>query len=300
MSDIEDDDSEDVAPKLESESGQIVSVEAENFMCHKKFSITFGRNLNFITGANGSGKSAVVAAIQLCLGANARTTGRASNLASFIREGSNDPAIIRVTLHNDGSDAYFPHLYGPKIVIERKIPLKGGATYRLISATNKVISTDGKDIAPILKRFNIYVDNPCCLLTQEDSKKFIQGSDKDKYEFFLKATGLQRTKEELEMGKYLLRCIYYLRLLCIFEHMYLCIICILCIVSERIEETSVQCAIGKDKSKIKLEVVEKLQRELDELKALDKYESFIAEFTANNDVQAGGVISGRGGGQQTS
>ena len=161
MSDFIDDMSdaeeviEDAAPKLESESGQILSVEAENFMCHKKFSITFGRNLNFITGANGSGKSAVVAAIQLCLGANARTTGRASNLASFIREGSNDPAIIRVSLHNNGADRYRPDLYGNVIIIERKIALKGAATFRLMGDNNKVVYNDGKDIPAILKRFNI-------------------------------------------------------------------------------------------------------------------------------------------------
>ena len=60
---------------MKPETGQILSVEAEDFMCHKKFSIKFGRNVNFVTGANGSGKSAIVAAIQLCLGASAKTTG---------------------------------------------------------------------------------------------------------------------------------------------------------------------------------------------------------------------------------
>jgi predicted HTH domain antitoxin len=37
-----------------------------------------------------------------------------------------------------------------------------------------------------LRTFNIYGDNPCCILTQEESKKFIQGQEKEKYEFFLK------------------------------------------------------------------------------------------------------------------
>lgn len=34
--------------------------------------------------------------------------------------------------------------------------------------------------------FNIQVKNPCCVLTQEESKKFIQGQEKEKYQFFLK------------------------------------------------------------------------------------------------------------------
>lgn len=36
------------------------------------------------------------------------------------------------------------------------------------------------------------VDNPCSLLDQENSKKFLQGSESDKYAFFMRATDLQR------------------------------------------------------------------------------------------------------------
>lgn len=38
-----------------SEAGQILSVYVENFMCHRKFELKFGRHLNFVTGRNGSG-----------------------------------------------------------------------------------------------------------------------------------------------------------------------------------------------------------------------------------------------------
>lgn len=37
------------------EAGMILKVHMENFMCHTKFTVTLGRMLNFITGANGSG-----------------------------------------------------------------------------------------------------------------------------------------------------------------------------------------------------------------------------------------------------
>lgn len=57
---------------------------AENFMCHHRFTIKFGRYVNFVTGENGAGKSAIVAAIQLCLGANARTAGRATALGTDV------------------------------------------------------------------------------------------------------------------------------------------------------------------------------------------------------------------------
>lgn len=38
----------------------------------------------------------------------------------------------------------------------------------------------------------VQVDNPCAVLDQENSKKFLQGSEKDKYAFFMKATDLDR------------------------------------------------------------------------------------------------------------
>ncbi len=37
------------------EAGMILRVHMENFMCHTKFTVTLGRMLNFLTGANGSG-----------------------------------------------------------------------------------------------------------------------------------------------------------------------------------------------------------------------------------------------------
>ena len=50
----------------------------------------------------------------------------------------------------------------------------------------QIVSHDRKELEKILRAFNIYVDNPCCVLTQEESKKFIQGQEREKYDFFLK------------------------------------------------------------------------------------------------------------------
>lgn len=38
------------------EAGQILEMYLENFMCHRKFSMKFCKNVNFISGKNGSGK----------------------------------------------------------------------------------------------------------------------------------------------------------------------------------------------------------------------------------------------------
>lgn len=76
--------------KMDNESadnGIIESVICENFMCHDFLEVPLGPLLNFIIGHNGSGKSAVLTAITLCLGGKATTTNRGQSLKSFIKEG---------------------------------------------------------------------------------------------------------------------------------------------------------------------------------------------------------------------
>ncbi|CAJ0906698.1 16840_t:CDS:2, partial [Entrophospora sp. SA101] len=46
-----------------AESGVIDSIELINFMCHKFLKVSFGPKINFVTGHNGSGKSAILTAI---------------------------------------------------------------------------------------------------------------------------------------------------------------------------------------------------------------------------------------------
>mmetsp|Transcript_12716 Transcript_12716/g.12359 ORF Transcript_12716/g.12359 Transcript_12716/m.12359 type:complete len:1152 (-) Transcript_12716:632-4087(-) len=195
--DYEGDEGEEDLSELET--GQVMRVYVQDFMCHNKLTVEFGRHVNFVTGSNGSGKSAIVAALQLCLGATANSTGRGTKLDGLIREGCDGPAIMRVTLLNEGPDAYKPELYGNRIIIERKIAKGSGGGYKLMSKNSTTISTESKELDRICMTFNIQVKNPCCVLTQEESKKFIQGQEKEKYQFFLKATGLEMTK--LELGK---------------------------------------------------------------------------------------------------
>lgn len=124
--------------KYQHEAGHIISVYMENFMCHRKFFAAFGHHVQFIAGRNGSGKSAIVAAIQLCLGSSARHTGRGSNIGKYVREGSENPAILKVTLLNKGPDAYKHNLYGDKITVKRVISKGGTSTYHLLDYNGQV------------------------------------------------------------------------------------------------------------------------------------------------------------------
>lgn len=207
LNDYDDNDEYDSEPENEGdcEIGQVVKIEVENFMNLRKFSMQFGHHMNFITGRNGSGKSAIATALMLCLGSKAQKTGRASNMSEMIREGSPGPAIVKVYLRNDGDLAYRPGDFGNRIMIERTITRTAsggsGGGFKLYgnpqgdNGRYVVVSSNKKELGIILDRFSIFVENPCCVLTQEASKKFIQGKEDAKYEFFLKATGLEKMLE---------------------------------------------------------------------------------------------------------
>lgn len=46
-----------------------------------------GPLINFIVGKNGSGKSAILTALTICLGGKASVTNRGQSLKNFIKEG---------------------------------------------------------------------------------------------------------------------------------------------------------------------------------------------------------------------
>ena len=71
---------------------------------------------------NGSGKSAILAALQICLGARASVTHRGDSLGGLVRRNPKGEqtatALVQVTLLNGGSDAYNSREYGNRITIE--------------------------------------------------------------------------------------------------------------------------------------------------------------------------------------
>ena len=74
-------------------------------MCHAEFVYKPINRINFISGANGSGKSAVLAALQFALGGNARLANRGTTNKNFIR--TNQPnASVEVALFNQGENEY--------------------------------------------------------------------------------------------------------------------------------------------------------------------------------------------------
>uniref|UniRef100_A0A8C9HI41 Structural maintenance of chromosomes protein 6 n=1 Tax=Piliocolobus tephrosceles TaxID=591936 RepID=A0A8C9HI41_9PRIM len=180
-----------------AEVGIIESIHLKNFMCHSMLGpFKFGSNVNFVVGNNGSGKSAVLTALIVGLGGRAVATNRGSSLKGFVKDGQNS-ADISITLRNRGDDAFKASVYGNSILIQQHISIDGSRSYKLKSATGSVVSTKKEELIAILDHFNIQVDNPVSVLTQEMSKQFLQSKNEgDKYKFFMKATQLEQMKED--------------------------------------------------------------------------------------------------------
>ena len=79
---------------MPAECGIIEEVFCRNFMCHSKLRIKLGPLINFIIGHNGSGKSAIMTALTICLGVKATATNRANSLKSFIKEGEDNACLL--------------------------------------------------------------------------------------------------------------------------------------------------------------------------------------------------------------
>eukprot|EP00611_Tribonema_gayanum_P020504 TRINITY_DN3754_c0_g3_i3.p1 TRINITY_DN3754_c0_g3~~TRINITY_DN3754_c0_g3_i3.p1 ORF type:complete len:1163 (-),score=551.53 TRINITY_DN3754_c0_g3_i3:437-3868(-) len=188
------------AAKQISESGVILRIDVKNFMCHRHLTVDLCRNINFINGSNGSGKSAILAALQICLGARARVTHRAHKLEDLIRHGWGGDAEVEVKMLNT-PDGHKFDVYGQSITVRRVIKRGASAVVELLSHDGRVVCRDRKELERILDSFNISVENPCVVLDQENSKKFLKGSDEDKYMFFLKATDLLRIKDTMREVK---------------------------------------------------------------------------------------------------
>lgn len=188
---------EGFGPSSSSEkAGTILRIRVENFMCHSSLSVEFIPYVNFITGQNGSGKSAILTAICVAFGIKARGTQRATSLKDFIKTGCSH-ALVVVELTNEGIDAFKPNDYGEKIIIERRIT-ESGNTSVLKDSQGKKVSSKKEELQELVDHFNIDVENPCVIMTQDKSREFLHtGTGKEKFKFFFRATLLQQVLDLL-------------------------------------------------------------------------------------------------------
>ncbi|KAH0465535.1 hypothetical protein IEQ34_005638 [Dendrobium chrysotoxum] len=193
--------SEQVKP-ARSGAGIISRIRLENFMCHSSLQIDLGDWVNFITGQNGSGKSAILTALCVAFGCRAKGTQRANTLKDFIKTGCRQGASVTQHLlireKRLREDSFMPETYGNMIIVERRIT-DSSSSISLRDHQGRKVAQRSKELDELIDYFNIDVENPCVIMSQDKSREFLHsGNDKDKFKFFFKATLLQQVSELLE------------------------------------------------------------------------------------------------------
>jgi chromosome segregation ATPase len=182
-----------------AENGILERVDCYNFMCHEHFSVELGPLINFIVGKNGSGKSAILTAITLCLGGKASATNRGQSLKSFIKEGKTSATII-VRIKNQGDGAYMPEEYGKSIIVERHFTKNGTSGFKIKSETGRIVSTKKTELDDITDFFSLQIDNPMNVLSQDMARQFLSSSSPaEKYKFFVKGVQLEQLDHDYRL-----------------------------------------------------------------------------------------------------
>ncbi|OJD12803.1 hypothetical protein AJ78_06660 [Emergomyces pasteurianus Ep9510] len=182
-----------------AEHGIIERVDCYNFMCHEHFSVDLGPLINFIVGKNGSGKSAILTALTLCLGGKASVTNRGQSLKSFIKEGK-DSATIVVRIKNRGDSAYNPNEFGDSIIIERHFSRSGASGFKIKSSSGRIVSTKKSELDSITDYFALQIDNPMNVLSQDMARQFLSSSSpSEKYKFFVKGVQLEQLDQDYRL-----------------------------------------------------------------------------------------------------
>lgn len=150
-----------------------MALRLKNFMCHKNLAVDFNPRTNLLIGANGSGKSAVLTALIIGLGAKATATNRSNSIKELVRIGQ-PRSSIEIDLSNEGDDAYQPDIYGNRITVVRQISSAGASSYKIVAANGNVVSKSHSALHDIVYAMNIQVDNPVCVLTQDASRGFLR------------------------------------------------------------------------------------------------------------------------------
>ncbi|KAF3437342.1 hypothetical protein FNV43_RR20095 [Rhamnella rubrinervis] len=133
--------------------GNITEIELHNFMTFNHLKCKPGSRLNLVIGPNGSGKSSLVCAIALGLGGEPQLLGRATSVGAYVKRGE-ESGSIRITLRGETKEE--------RITIMRKMDTRNKSEWFF---NEKAVAK--KEVAEIIRRFNIQVNNLTQFLPQD-------------------------------------------------------------------------------------------------------------------------------------
>nr|UXY88235.1 60S ribosomal protein L7 [Cryptomonas curvata] len=168
----------------------IKKIELEGFKSYqfKTSFLDLDKNLNVITGTNGSGKSNILDAVCFALGLSNLTIIRAFGLKDLIFKGKkNEKKIANVTLflaYNNLNEKNFIEQKSEQIIISRKILNEGKTKYFL---NNQKVHPS--KILNFLFSINININNPNFLVRQGHITKIVQMNQYELLEFYKNTIG---------------------------------------------------------------------------------------------------------------
>ncbi|KAM0671494.1 chromosome segregation ATPase [Ordospora colligata] len=163
----------------------IVSIELVRFMCHDHLLIKFEKPLTVISGRNGAGKSAVMAAVGIVLGQRAQHLERGNSIKELIKNNETN-AIVRIVL--DNTKGFKKDFFGQRIRIEKRIGIRS-TSMSIMNDDRKVWSVRREDLELLLDFFSLRFENPLSFLTQDHAKRFLNVMQPELlYELFMRGT----------------------------------------------------------------------------------------------------------------
>lgn len=160
--------------------------------------------INVLEGKNGTGKSAVVVAIELACGNTCIKTGRYPKSCQMVRDGEK-VAIVRVTFSNSGRAGFQQEVYGDTIAVQRTMfsNEEKSNKYALLNHEQKVKSSKKESILEVLAHFQIRPNNPIVILNQTDTRDLLSseknGKNKILAKGILEGSRLQGVQEKYDI-----------------------------------------------------------------------------------------------------
>lgn len=109
-------------------------------------------------------------------------------------------ATIIVRIKNQGDGAYMPDEYGKSIIVERVFSKSGASGFKIKNEAGRIVSTKKADLDAIADFFNLQIDNPMNVLSQDMARQFLSSSSPaEKYKFFVKGVQLEQLDHDYRL-----------------------------------------------------------------------------------------------------
>lgn len=181
---------------LRAVPGRVRRVEMKNLRCHRNAVTELHERVNFIIGANGSGKSSILTAIRLALGMQLPRSGGADALISRDGDGT---AVVNVDFSNEGEGHLDVRTFGRWFQVRRTMTRRADGSmsdkYEVLREGSEKVAVTKTEMLARFEDLHMWWDNPVLIMDQEASKKFFTGNSRTLFRMFADATGLSRDHE---------------------------------------------------------------------------------------------------------